>query len=234
MKEVIHFLETLQVHNQREWFLAHKDDYLEAKNRFESFCLDLYDSLREADDTLGPLQPKDIFYRIYRDVRFSADKSPYKTHFGAFFCPEGRRSGYSGYYFQVGAAGSGIYENGHMLAVGNYWCDAKVLQTLREDILYGDDDFEAILHAADARFSLDTEGALKRVPKGFPEDSPKADFLKLKNFCLCYQPDSNRFVTGPDLKGRTLELFASATPFLQYVNRAVRLVKEESGLQPPR
>ena len=107
MERVLHFLRDLNLNNNREWFNAHKSEYLEAKRVFDTFALELCEGIRGFDSSIGPLGINDITYRIYRDVRFSHDKSPYKCHMGVFVSPEGRRAGYCGYYFQVSAADKG-------------------------------------------------------------------------------------------------------------------------------
>ena len=157
MKQVLRFLHALSLHNDKVWFDAHKADYLWAKGTVDELVLRLIAGIRSFDDTIGPLSPADCTYRIYRDVRFSKDKSPYKTHMG-------------------------IYVN--------------------------------------------RGGKKKKVPKGFPADSPDADFFRLKNFCLLQRLDDS-FVLAPDLAERVLAAFRSGKPFLDYVNRAIDFCREE-------
>jgi uncharacterized protein (TIGR02453 family) len=171
------------------------------------------------------LTAKDCTYRIYRDVRFSDDKSPYKTHFGAFICPGGRKSGYSGYYFHVGNGGDD-YPDVHMLATGNYYCEPAVLRLLREDIVDGEGDFDRAVRLAAPLFSLDREGALTRNPKGYAADAPYPEYLRLKSFCLVAGVDDD-FYLGDNLAKRIAEAFRPTKPFLDYVNRAIAFVKEE-------
>jgi TIGR02453 family protein len=225
MQKVLSFLSELNQNNNREWFMAHKAQYLEAKSIFETFSLELLKEIRAFDDSIGDLKLGDITYRIYRDVRFSKNKAPYKCHMGVFICRGGKKSGYGGYYFQVSAADNGGWESGHMIAAGDYIMDPKVLKVLREDIELGDGDFRAVLSKADKRFCLDTDNALKKVPAGFPADSPDSDFFRLKNFCLCFAPDT-RFVTTDNLAARLAAIFRTAKPFLDYTNRAIEFVKE--------
>ena len=226
MKQVLAYLRRLQANNNRVWFNGHKSEYLEAQGRFNGFATSLIDGIRNFDASIAGVTLKDCTYRIYRDVRFSADKSPYKLHFGAFVAPGGRNSGYSGYYFQIGVPNESFGASGHILAAGNYYCEPKVLQILREDIEGGQGDFDRIVRQqTDSRFQLETEQSLKKVPAGFPKDDGNADYYRLKNFCLCYVPD-DEFYYSPDLLDNTLELFHSAKPFIDYVNRAIAFVKE--------
>jgi len=220
MKQVLRFLRSLSLHNDKVWFEAHKAEYLAAKETVGELAAKLIEGIRSFDDTIGPLSVSDCTYRIYRDVRFSKDKSPYKTYMGIFVNRGGKKSGYSGYYFHVDGNGD------HMLAVGNYYTEPKVLKTLREDIELGGGDFRAILAQAAPGLVLDTSESLKKVPKGFPADSPDADFFKLKNFCLLKGLD-DAFILSPDLAENVLALFKTGKPFLDYVNRAIDYCREE-------
>lgn len=226
MQKVISFLRELHDNNNREWFLAHKAEYTEAKNEFNAFAVELLKEIRKFDDSIGELSLGDITYRIYRDVRFSKNKMPYKCHMGVFICPGGKKSCYSGYYFQVSAADEGGWESGHMMAAGNYFTEPKTLKVLREDIAYGNGDFREILAQADRKFELDFSGALKKVPNGFPADTPDSDFFRLKNFCLVHAP-SDSFVNSKDLAKKVAALFRTTQPFIHYVNRALQYVREE-------
>lgn len=224
MKEIIRFLEDLSLHNERSWFNDNKSRYLECKARFDEFAEELIAGIRLFDCSIGALAAKDCTYRIYRDTRFTKDKTPYKTHFGAFVVPQGKKSGFSGYYFQVGANEKG-YPGGCMLAVGDYCCELKALKILREDIA-NDDEGLFLGSIGNARgFCVDFEGARKKVPAGFPADQPCSDYLCLRRFCLVKEP-GKEYMLAPDLLERALEDFRCAKPFLDFVNRAVAYAKE--------
>lgn len=220
MKQVLRYLRSLSLHNDKAWFEAHKDEYLKAKEKIGDLTVRLVEGIRSFDDTIGPLSVADCTYRIYRDVRFSKDKSPYKTYMGIFVNRGGKKSGYSGYYFHIDANG------GHMLAVGNYFTEPRVLKTLREDIEIGGGDFRRILAGLAPGLVLDMSESLKKVPKGFPSESPDAEFLKLKNFCLVENLDDD-FILSPGLPDRLLEAFRTGKPFLDYINRAIDYCREE-------
>lgn len=223
MRQVLRFLHSLSLHNDKAWFDAHKPDYLKAKEAIEVLAVKLIEGIRSFDDTIGPLTAADCTYRIYRDVRFSKDKSPYKTHMGVFITRCGKKSGYSGYYFHIDGTGD------HLLAIGDYLTEPRVLKTLREDIEMGGGDFRRILAGLAPGLVLDTEGALKKVPKGFPADSPDAEFFKLKNFCLLKSLDKD-FILSPNLVDSVLDIFRTGKPFLDYINRAIDYCREESLL----
>ena len=101
MKKVIAFLRTLRENNNTEWFHAHRREYEEAKDSFSQFARRLIEETGRFDESVAGLELKDCTYRINRDIRFSADKSPYKTHFGVFIAPGGKKSGRAGYYFHL-------------------------------------------------------------------------------------------------------------------------------------
>lgn len=227
MKEILKFLNDLSLNNDKKWFTEHKEEYLEAKARFETLTEKLILGISEFDHTCANLTVKDCTYRIYRDVRFSADKSPYKTHFGAYICPGGKKSGYAGYYFHIGTGKGENYPHSHMLAVGDYIYDPKALKIIREDIMNGDGDFDSIIkNDISKKFSFDEEFILKKVPKGFPADSPYSYYLRMKALCLSYTPDT-KFMLDKNVVEKSVDLFKTTYPFTQYINRAIKYSKEE-------
>ena len=223
MEEVIQFLTALKQNNNRDWFYEHRSEYIAAQEEFNLFVEKLIAGIASFDESISNIQVKDCTFRIYRDTRFSSDKSPYKAHMGAFICPGGRKSGFSGYYFQVGPCESG-HKDGNMLATGNYQFDSKVLRILREDISLDASDFEQRLKCAPL-FILDDSDKLKRVPNGFDRDAVYSRYLMYKSYCLIYSPRMS-FITGENLLGKTLDAFRSTRPFLQFLNRAIAYSKE--------
>ena len=224
MKTVLQFLRDLAQHNDRAWFNEHKERYLAVQQRWNEFCESLIGEIGAFDPDIARLTLRDCTYRIYRDTRFSPDKSPYKTHFGVFLAPGGKKSMHAGYYFHVGTGESNEYPQGHMLAAGNYCYEPKAIQILREDISDGWESFQnEVVAVADPRFVVDQEGALKRVPKGYAPDAPYADWMRLKSYCLVMNVDDD-FITQPDLAKRVADLFRTTKPFNDYINRAVDFV----------
>ena len=224
MKTVLQFLRDLAQHNDRAWFNEHKERYLAVQQRWNELCESLIGEIGAFDPDIARLTLRDCTYRIYRDTRFSPDKSPYKTHFGIFLAPGGKKSMNAGYYFHVGTGESNEYPQGHMLAAGNYCYEPKAIQILREDISDGWESFQnEVLAVADPRFVVDQEGALKRVPKGYAPDAPYADWMRLKSYCLVMNVDDD-FITQPDLAKRVADLFRTTKPFNDYINRAVDFI----------
>jgi uncharacterized protein (TIGR02453 family) len=223
MKEVIAFLSQLQQNNNREWFNEHKNEFLQVQARFNDFIEKLIKGIAGFDENISGLTVKDCTYRIYRDTRFSSDKTPYKCHMGAFINPGGKKSGYAGYYFQVGATDEG-FPNGNMLASGDYCFEPAVMKILREDICNGEGDFDRIVKQAKP-FQIDSSEMLKRNPSGFPADAPYPEYLRLKTFCLTYQPGRS-FMYSDHLLEELIELFRPTQPFLEYINRAIAFTRE--------
>ena len=137
MREILQFLRDLSRNNNREWFLSNKQRYQQVQSRWYAYCEALVSAIGQYDSDIASLTIKDCTYRIHRDTRFSPDKSPYKTHCGAFFSKGGKRSMHAGYYFHVGTGEGEGYPYCHMLASGNYCFEPRVIKMLREDISFG-------------------------------------------------------------------------------------------------
>ena len=101
MKAALDFIKELTENNNRDWFNAHKNRYQEALEIFRGFAGELLSGISRFDPSVGNLEPKDTIFRIYKDVRFSKDKLPYKTHFGCWMAKGGRKSNDAGYYFHL-------------------------------------------------------------------------------------------------------------------------------------
>ncbi len=227
MKDILQFLRDLSCNNNKEWFTANKARYQEVLQKWYAFCEELIHAIGQYDPDIAKLTIKDCTYRIYRDTRFSNDKSPYKTHFGVFLSKGGKKSMHAGYYFHIGTGDGDEYPHYHMLAAGNYCYDPQAIKILREDISDGWDEFKAeVLDKADPSFVVDMDGALKRVPKEYPADAPYADFMRLKSYSLLTRVDDD-FILQPNLVQRVSQLFLTTKPFNDYINRAVNYAKEE-------
>ena len=166
LRHTIDFLTELTYNNNRDWFLDHKEDYLHAKAEYEDFVNRLIIGINAFDPAVGLQTAASCSYRIYRDVRFSRDKSPYKTWMGAYMCPGGRKSGRPGYYFHIEPV-SDILIGHHLLAAGLYQPSPKTLRNIRTGILEHGRSFDMAVKAAKG-FTLD-EGPgerLQRTPPG--------------------------------------------------------------------
>lgn len=223
MELVLHFLKQIKDNNHKEWFDAHKDEYLTATSIFNDFVEQLILGISTFDASVKGLTVKDCTYRFYRDVRFSPNKQPYKTHFGAYIAPYGKKSGYAGYYFHVEPLGNGFL-NGSQLDAGLYLPQPAILKSVREEIsLNGDGFLKAV--GKSKEMTLDHSAALKKVPRGFSPQSPYADYLKLKNFLLGKEVN-DQFLLDKNLLSSTLEIFRSSAPFVIWLNKAVAYALE--------
>lgn len=227
MKEILNFLRDLENNNNREWFNSNKDQYQKVLKKWYTFCESLITEIGRFDEDIAPLTIKDCTYRIYRDTRFSKDKSPYKTHFSVFLVKGGKKSMHAGYYFHIGTGNSQEYPHVHMLASGNYCYDKRAVKILREDI---SDDWEtfssSILGKVNGLFIPDMEGALKRVPREYDPNAPYADWMRMKTYCLTAKTNDS-FLLEDNLAQRVAELFKTTKPFVDFINRAVDYVNEE-------
>lgn len=180
---ILKFLKDLKKHNDRDWFEKNKPRYLEAKQRYGEFVAALLDQFIQFDDRLAGVDPKKLPFRIYRDVRFSKDKRPYKTNMGAGFSPNGKMVQEPGYYIHIEPG------NKSFVAGGIYMPDASNLAKVRQEIDYNGDTLKKILHNRSFRNvydGLDDSDRLKTAPKGYPKDHPDLDLLKHKSFVVAH------------------------------------------------
>lgn len=222
MNTILNYLRQLEKNNNKPWFDAHKNEYLEARAHFNAIVERLIEGICSFDSSIKGIGIKESTYRIHKDMRFSKDGLPYKTHFGAFIARGGKKSGYSGYYFHIGTGSGEDYPCKSFLAVGNYYMEPKVLKILREDIELGGGDFDRIIKSLHPSLSLDQDQKLKRSPLGFNAVGPYIEYIKLKNFCLSGGYDDSNLDTD-----EILDIFKTGKPFLDYINRAIEFSREE-------
>lgn len=226
MREALAFLRELAANNNKAWMDDNRARYKLHRGRFEAFVEELVDALSAFDPSVAGLTAKECTYRMNRDIRFSADKSPYKTHFSAFIAPCGKNSGLAGYYLHIEPETEGTSMIGHsIVAAGQVCIPPVVLRSIREEIVdYGD---EMLRHIAAAQgFALDRENMLKRVPTGFESGTPYDDLLKLKDHCLCLDLSEEELL-ATDFKARLVARFRTTKPYLDQLNRAIQYAYDE-------
>lgn len=178
-QHTIDFLRDLAENNNREWFNENKPRYEKARKNYEAFATDLLAYMQSIDSALANIEIKQCLYRIYRDVRFSKNKDPYKTHFGCYMAKNGGRSSLlAGYYFHLDP-------NESFFGGGIYMPQLEYLKTLRKEIYYQIDDFNKILHEPTFKHffnGIEPYEKLKKAPIGFPPDFEHIDILKNKHF----------------------------------------------------
>ena len=217
MKRVIDFLEALNQNNNKVWFDEHKKEYKEVKSYFDAFVLDLIEAISDFDETIYGLSVSDCTYRIYRDVRFSKDKTPYKTHMGAYICPKGKKSGLGGYYFHI-EPNEGRYLSSHLLATGVVCMPNNIIISIREYVFALNGEFEDSIRACEG-FELDLESMMKKMPKDFPKDCG-IESLKLRDFLMVKKVQED-YVLEPNLIERLAKDFSTTRKFKEFINRAV-------------
>jgi uncharacterized protein (TIGR02453 family) len=219
--EAMTFLRNLKKHNTREWFQPRKEIYEE---KVKGPMLELVTALMQRLADFAPdyvADPNKAIYRVYRDTRFSKDKTPYKTHIAAIFKHRDleKHSG-AGFYFSVAPeeieVGGGVYMPmpDHLLAIRNYLAENH-------------EGFRRIAAARDVRRLLGvvTGESLSRVPKGFAADHPAADLLRMKQFLLFRTLESS-LATTPKLFRELVSRFQAMAPFLEFLNRPLHRVRK--------
>ncbi|KAL8658013.1 MAG: hypothetical protein Q9226_001347 [Calogaya cf. arnoldii] len=225
------FLGDLKANNDREWLKMHDADYRQSKKDFDAFVEKMTDRMTEIDETIPELPPKDLTFRIYRDIRFSSDPTPYKTHFSVAWSRTGRKGPYAGYYLQIKPSGSFIG--------GGLWCpEAAPLAAMRKDIDRKPHKLKAVLldpamrreflggiskddkKAVKAFVEQNKENALKTKPKGYDAENPNISLLRLRNY-TCGRKLSDEEVVGPRAPERIASLMTALKPFITYLNSVV-------------
>ena len=215
--ELFDFLKKLKNNNNREWFKEHKKQYDILYAWFVGVVQELIERIGTFDPEIAGLNAKNCIYRIYRDIRFSNDKTPYKTHFGAYMTGFGGRTGfYAGYYIHL--------EPGNSLLSGGCWQPpSALLKRLRQDIFVNMDEFLEIIENREFKETYPgLEGELqKRMPEGFPVDHPHADILKHKDFVVTsMKPEA--FFNTESWKKIAISDFKKLYPFNRFLNYTIR------------
>ncbi|MBL7764118.1 MAG: DUF2461 domain-containing protein [Chitinophagaceae bacterium] len=212
------FLKDLKKNNNKPWFDAHRKDYENAKQNFADFIQSVIDKHGRKDKTISHLKAKDCMFRINRDVRFSKDKSPYKTNMGAYINRGGKKSLFGGYYFHC--------EPGQSFVGGGLWMPMPPeLSKVRQEIDYNFAEFKKIVSSKKFRslyndVSRDAEYVLTRVPKGYEADNPAAEYLKLKSV-VAMTPVSDKDLTSSQLEKKVLQAFETLQPLLYFLNNSL-------------
>lgn len=212
-KETFVFLKKLKENNNREWFSKNKSLYEQARADFENLVKQIIPAIATFDPHIGMPDPKKCIFRIYRDVRFSTDKSPYKTHLAAIIHQQNFVKS-SGYYLHIGADES-------FACSGHYMLMPDQLKKMRQGIAGDFEFFEEIIN--ETRFKTEfgdlfrDEDTLKRVPNGFAKDHPAAEYLKLKRFYV-QKPLSEDTLTGNELVPYLKDIYKLSYPLNEFLN----------------
>jgi len=214
-KETLNFLSTLEINNNREWFNENKQLYLDAKANVESVVNEIISEVAEFDASVERLEAKNCIFRIYKDTRFSKDKTPYKTNLGASLVEKGPKTlNHAGYYIHFEPGKS-------FLAGGVYMTEPKNLKAIREAISSDGDEFLKILNKKSFKDILELQGTkLVKVPQGFDREDPMGDYLKFKQFTV-FHPLSDADVLDKDFVKNTAKVLKEIYPFNRFLNEAI-------------
>lgn len=214
-KDTLKFLKDLSKNNNREWFDENRGSYIKARDNFRDFVEELIDEIIDFDPDLMGIEGKKAIFRLFRDVRFSKNKDPYKTNFGASLSKGGRKSPYAGYYIHISP-------DGNFFGGGSYRPEAAELKKIRAYIETNAADLHAI--TSDKKFqelfgSIQGD-SLKTAPKGYPKDHPEIELLRMKGFyAMTSLPNAELSEEG--LAQSVAERLKVMHPLVEFLNEAI-------------
>lgn len=213
------FLKQLAKNNNKEWFDANRKRYEAAKEDHIQSVQKILNEFSKTDSSLSSLAAKDCLFRINRDIRFSKDKSPYKTNFGAYINANGKKSMNAGYYLHIQPGES-------FVGGGLYQPDATALKKVRQEIDYNFNEFESIVNNKKFKavytkgISKDGELSLSRPPKGYEDNNPAIEYIKLKSvIAMTLLTDTQ--VTDKKFVAIVVKAFEALHPLIMFLNKAV-------------
>ncbi|MFI5220282.1 MAG: DUF2461 domain-containing protein [Bacteroidia bacterium] len=213
-KSTLDFLKSLKKNNNRIWFENNRAKYETAKNDFEIFVNNLISALSKNDPKLKDAKAKDCMFRIYRDVRFSKNKAPYKTNFGAVVDEGGRKSDKACFYIQV--------EPGNTFVAGGRWMpEPDDLREIRKEIFYNTKKFKKILSGKSFKkyFGKLSDVKLKLPPKGFDKNFPDIELLKYTSFIVDNYLGDEKLLSE-NIFTLCSDVHKAMLPLLEFLNEA--------------
>ncbi|MGD9557423.1 MAG: DUF2461 domain-containing protein [Mangrovibacterium sp.] len=215
METLMTFLSALDKNNNREWFNANHSLYKESLDQMLFFTGVMIQEIHKFDTRVPLMDPKECIFRIYRDVRFSSDKRPYKTHMGSYIAAGGRKSEMAGYYLHI--------EPGNSMIAGGIWRpEAAPLKALRTEIRDNADEFREITgNKSFRKFYPEMIGEkLKTAPKGFDKDSKDVDLLCYKSYTFTTPLTDTQILNGNFIE-YSVEACRTLYPANRYLNEAL-------------
>lgn len=219
LPETLQFLENLAINNNKTWFDANRKTYDIARKNYEGFAEELIKRIAEFDD-LGDLKLKDAMFRINRDVRFSADKSPYKRNFSSVVVKGGRKAIRAPYYFHLQPESS-------FLGGGFWGPEPATLAIIRQELDYNSDRFLEIINLPEFKKLFPVLGGekLTRPPKGYEAENPMIEFIKHKSIVTIFNY-SNKEVTSVGFVKTLAHHCQVMKPFLDFLNEPLNTKPE--------
>ena len=215
MQEVLHFLSELKENNNKEWFDQNRGRYEKCRKKMIFFTELIIHEINRFDPSVGIQDPKQCVFRIFRDVRFSSDKTPYKTNMGSFIVKGGKKSFCAGYYVHIEPGAS-------FVGGGSYCPPPEALKAMRTEIFDNPDEFKQLIYSKSFRTLYPElyDDKLKTAPKGFPKDFAEIDLLKYKSYAFGSNlKDSD--VTSTDFVGKVVSALKELHPVNQFLNTAL-------------
>ena len=212
--DTVRFIERLSENNNKPWFDAYRDEYVAAKADFERFVELLMGQLVEIEPALSEQKAKDSIFRIFRDVRFSKDKTPYKGHFGVYLSRGGRKYSGAGYYLHIEPGGKSF------IGGGLWMPEPTLLKAVRQEIDYNFEEFENIINEKNFRklFSNIEGERLKTLPQGYGAENRAIEYLKMKSF-TAGQNLEDKELTSRGFRKKAVDVFTIMKPFVDFLNR---------------
>ncbi len=217
-QDTISFLSELAGNNNKPWFDDNRDRYATAKEDFEVLVGNLLKSAEELDPAFEGQKAKDCIFRIFRDVRFGKDKTPYKPNFGAFFSKGGRKFPGAGYYMHLEPGGKSF-------AGGGLWMpESPLLKAIRQEVDYNFEEFKGIIEEKKFKkmFPKISGEQVKTIPQGYTYDNPAIEYLKMKSFTVIHNITDEQ-IASKNLEKIVMDIFTTMKPFVDFLNRGVNL-----------
>ncbi|KAF2519399.1 DUF2461 domain-containing protein [Flavobacterium salilacus subsp. salilacus] len=217
-QQVFDFLEDLKENNHRDWFQAHQDRYADYKKAYKNTVEAFIAEMSKGDESLKNLEFKDCSFRINRDIRFSKDKSPYKTNLGIWMSAGSKNTNLGGYYIHIEKGAS-------FIAGGIHYPDSNDLKKMRREIAGFYEDLENIVEDKNFKkiygtLDRDENNSLKTSPKDYDKDHPAIEFLKLKSFTASAKMDDKE-LTDKNFVENTSKKLLVLKPLVEFINRAL-------------
>lgn len=212
--KTLRFLSQLRKNNNRDWFELHRAEYEIVKSSWEEFISATIAALSQKDNRLVGLEAKHCVFRIYRDVRFSNDKTPFKKHLSAAIGKGGRKSPLPGLYIH-------IEPNENWVGGGMWRPESPLLKKVRQEIDYNWDDFNKIISTRSFKkmFGELYDDKMTLLPKGYAKDNPAADVLRYRSF-VYGRTFTNEEVMHPTFLRELQKTYAALLPFFNFLYRA--------------
>lgn len=210
------FLKELALNNSKEWMDDNKKRYQEAKQQVIELVSEVINQMQDIDPSLTGIDPRKTLFRINRDIRFSNNKDPYKTNFGAFLVEGGRQSGNPGYYMH-------IMPSNNFIGGGIYQPSPETLQKVRQEIDYNGNEIRQIIEKKEFVKIYPKpfdEDKLKTAPRGYPKDHENLDLLQLKHYVFMRSVTDDELLSDNFIK-KVVESFTALYPFNQFLQRAI-------------